>query len=163
MKEEQRNRMREMAHKYLDMGFSVFPAGRDKKPLIKWVKYQKERTTHKQIEEWFKQWPDMNVGIATGALSGIVVIDVEAGGSIDGFPSTVTAQTGGKGWHLLYKYPGYEVRNSTRITELTDVRADGGYILAVPSISDKGPYEWIKAPWEVEMAKYPSEIINSLN
>src|SRR3989344_1379875 len=162
MTNEQRNKMREAAHKYLDMGFSVFPVGADKKPLIKWVKYQIERTTHKQIEEWFKLFPNINLGIATGALSGIVAIDVEAGGSIDGFPSTVTAQTGGKGWHLLYRYPGYEVRNSTRIAELTDVRGDGGYILAVPSISDKGPYEWIKAPWEVEMAEYPDALIKSL-
>ena len=63
----------------------------------------------------------MNIGIATGALSGIAVVDVEAGGDIERFPPTVMAKTQGQGWHLYYKYPSDEIRNSTRITDLTDV------------------------------------------
>lgn len=170
--EERRNWRREIAHKYCDTGYSIIPVGSDKKPLIKWEKYQKERATHEQIEEWFKQFPDMNIAVVTGAISGIIVADIEAGGSIEGFPQTATAQTGGRGFHFYYKHPGYEVKNATRITELTDIRGDGGYVVAPPSISEKGDYAWLIAPWDYiekpeyaegkEMADYPAEFINSL-
>ncbi len=154
--------MREAAHQYLNIGFSVFPCGADKRPLIKWTKYQTERATHGEIETWFKQMPDMNIGIATGALSGIAVVDVEAGGDIERFPPTVMAKTQGQGWHLYYKYPSDEIRNSTRITDLTDVRGIGGFVVAPPSIGAKGSYEWIRAPWDFEMAEYPAEVMNAL-
>ena len=162
MKEEETKIRREIAHRYLDMGYSIFPAGADKRPLIKWVKYQTELATHEDVDAWFQSWPDMNIGIVTGAISGIVAIDIEAGGSMEGFPKTVTSRTGGGGVHMLYRHPGYEVRNATRITELTDIRGDGGFIVAPPSMSSKGSYEWLRAPWDYEMAEYPGEIINSL-
>ena len=55
-------------------GFSVIPIRLDKKPLIKWEKYQQTLPTEKEIEHWWRRWPGANRGIVTGKLSGIAVI-----------------------------------------------------------------------------------------
>lgn len=160
---EQQNKLRKAAHQYLEQGWSIIPVGRDKRPLLgSWKQYQSERASHEQVEAWFAQYPEMNIGIVTGAISGIAVIDVEAGGSIENFPRTLTAKTGGLGKHLFYKHPGTEVKNGTRVAPLTDIRGDGGYVVAPPSISDKGSYEWIDDPVATEMAEYPVKLIEAI-
>ncbi|MDO8600549.1 MAG: AAA family ATPase [bacterium] len=139
---ENKNLKLEVALDYQSKGFSIIPVGADKKPLIAWGAYQQRKASSKEIEEWFKNYPNMNIGIVTGKISGIVVVDIEKGGNSDGYLPTVTAKSGGGGIHLYYKHPGYEVPNGARVRALTDIRGDGGYVLAPPSISDKGTYEW---------------------
>ena len=106
---------------YHSLGWSVFPVGKDKKPLIKWTKYQSERATPEQIKAWFEQWPNMNLGVTTGALSGLVVLDLDIK---HGWSSkklreegcdlslTATSRTGNGGEHFFLKHPGGNVRNS---------------------------------------------------
>ncbi|OGG48695.1 hypothetical protein A3C18_02415 [Candidatus Kaiserbacteria bacterium RIFCSPHIGHO2_02_FULL_54_11b] len=151
--------MKETALKYAEMGYSIIPIrAKSKKPLVDWKRYQTERATPEEIEKWFKEWPNMNIGIITGAISGIAVVDVENGGSLEGLPPTVTAKTGGGGWHLYYRHPGHKVGNEVRTRELTDVRGDGGYVVAPPSVSEKGAYEWSVAPWDTPMEAFPAHV-----
>lgn len=141
---------------YLEQGFSVIPIGQDKKSLIGWKKYQTKKATEEQIQDWFKRFPGANVGIVTGSISGIVVVDVEKGGGVEDLPPTVISKTGGGGWHYYYKHPGFEVKNSTRIRELTDIRGDGGYIVAPPSLHKSGNnYEWAVSPDMADFAELP--------
>src|SRR3989344_1801406 len=129
--------MFEIAKKYLAKNISVIPVGKDKKPLINWKEYQTRLVSQSEAFEWWQKWPDANIGIVTGKISGITVIDVEAGGDISRFPSTTIIRTGGGGWHLYYRYcPGME--NKTRVFPLRDVRGDGGYVVAPPSIHSSG-------------------------
>ncbi len=145
----------EAALDYQAKGFSVIPVGSDKKPLINWKEYQNKRATPEEIKEWIEKYPAMNIAIVTGRISGIVVVDIEKGGSSEGYPPTVTAKSGGGGVHLYYKHPGYEVPNGARVKELTDIRGDGGYVLAAPSVSDKGEYEWIISPDDSDFSDWP--------
>jgi hypothetical protein len=137
----------EWALHYQSLGLSVIPVSRDKKPLIPWKEYQSRRASPSEIVGWFKNSPEKNIGVATGKISGIVVVDIEKGGNSEGYPPTVTAKSGGAGVHLFYKHPGYDVPNGTRVKELTDIRGDGGFIIVAPSKSEKGQYEWI-TPFE---------------
>ncbi len=116
-------------------------------------------TDAKRIRAWWKQWPDANIGIATGAPSGLVVIDLdgpEGGQSMKAaqqrlgkLPSGPVAKTGGGGWHLLFKRPDGPVRSRTGVVAGIDVRADGGYIVAPPSIHASGEtYRWHVQPEE---------------
>lgn len=155
--------IKEAALKYIELGYSVIPVDKEKVPLIKWKKYQEERATAEDIEAWLNEWPDMNIGIVTGAISGFVAVDVENGGTTAGFPPTVTSRTGGGGWHLLYRHPGVPVENVVRMRELIDQRGDGGYIVAPPSISIKGSYQWEMSPLDAEMAEYPSDFVEELS
>lgn len=130
------SQMLAQAKKYLSTKISVIPVGQNKIPLVPWKEYQLRYATLAEVEGWWTQWPDANIGIVTGKISGITVIDVEAGGDISNFPSTAIVRTGGGGWHLYYAYCPFE--NKTRIFPLTDVRGDGGYVVAPPSIHSSG-------------------------
>ena len=69
---------RAAALRYLSLGWSVAPMQpRGKRPLVRWTTYQGRRATAGEVEQWFRRWPDANVGIVTGAVSGLLVLDVD--------------------------------------------------------------------------------------
>lgn len=144
---------------YRARGWSVIPVGFDKKPLILWGEYQTRHATENEIHKWWHDFPNAQIGIVTGPISNLAVIDVEAGGNFEGFPDTVTAKSGNFGRHFYFIHPGCPVASAIRIRELTDIRADGAYIIAPPSRSYKGEYEWIKAPGEIELAPLPKWVL----
>lgn len=132
------------ALEYWKLGFSVIPvAFKDKKPLVNWQKYQTGRATKEQVEGWFKN-PEINVGVVTGAISGVVVVDVDTTEKIDKpLPPTATTRTGRGGWHYFYKHPGKSVKTVAGIIPGVDIRGDGGYVVMPPSIHPNGnKYEW---------------------
>ncbi len=115
-----------------------------------------------RIWRWWRRWPDANVGIRTGRESGLVVrdVDVRHGGdtslealeaTYDRLPPTLTALSGGGGKHLYFLYPGSHIPNSAQLGRFSglDVRGDGGYIVAPPSLHQSGQhYAW-------EVLSYP--------
>ncbi len=115
------------------------------------------------VAGWWQRWPDANVGIATGAKSRLVVLDVDAGhggaGTLAGLervhgklPKTAKVLTGGGGAHYFFHQGNGEVRNSAgKLGAGLDVRADGGYVVAPPSIHASGRvYRWTS-----DLAKSP--------
>ncbi|MEK9158357.1 MAG: AAA family ATPase, partial [Patescibacteria group bacterium] len=100
----------------------------------------------------------INIGVVTGSISGVIVIDVEAGGSTDGLVPTVISKTGGGGWHYYYKHPGHPVPTKTRIKEKVDIRGDGGYAVLPPSIHQSGKeYEWAMPPEMADIVDIPKD------
>ena len=109
-----------------------------------------------QILEWWRQWPDANIGIANGSVAGIVVLDIDVKkGGLDslvelqgkyGHVDTLTSCTGGGGRHLILQCPsGISLKSSTsEIAPGIDTRAEGGYIVAPPSRHISGKLYW----WE---------------
>jgi hypothetical protein len=100
-----------------------------------------------KILEWWMKWPTANVGIPTGAVSGIDVLDVDPGG--EDSLSTLIGQHGplpdtrevktGRGRQSWFKHPAVSIRcNAGVLGKGLDVRADGGYIVAPPSIHPNG-------------------------
>jgi replicative DNA helicase len=119
-----------------------------KVPLVSWKEFQTRRPTEQEVEFWFSQWPDANIGIVTGRISGIVVFDLDSEHAVQyaedegGLPDTPKVKTG-KGYHYYMRYPDFEVRNDVRKELDIDIRADGGYVVAPPSIHGSGRhYEW---------------------
>jgi len=67
------------ALKYHEMGFSVIPIRSNKKPyLMTWAEYQKKKPTEDSIRKWWSTWPDANPAIVTGAISNLMVVDVDS-------------------------------------------------------------------------------------
>ncbi|MCB1116040.1 MAG: bifunctional DNA primase/polymerase, partial [Chlamydiia bacterium] len=67
----------EAARSYVARGFSVIPIrANGKRPAEDWEQYQHTLPTGEQLTEWFDT-TDLNIGIVTGAVSGIYVIDVD--------------------------------------------------------------------------------------
>jgi bifunctional DNA primase/polymerase-like protein len=100
------------------------------------------------IDHWWRQDPKFNIAIATGMRSHIFVLDIDGAdaeaelrkleGQNGELPPTVEAITA-RGWHLYFEYPAQPVRNSAgRIAAGIDVRGEGGYVLAPPSLHPSG-------------------------
>jgi hypothetical protein len=132
------NKCHEAALWYLKKGYSVIPVGIDKKPLIQWQKYQKIRATETEINQWWLDFPEANVGIVTGKLSNVTVIDVDDPSLLKdvSFPETFTVETG-RGKHFYYIYT--ESRNTVNVGgKKIDLRSEGGYVIAPPSRHSSG-------------------------
>jgi DNA-binding transcriptional ArsR family regulator len=156
--------LREAAVEYAGRGLPVFPC-RGKEPLTEHG-FHDASTDIETVLAWWKRWPTANVAVRTGVQSGLVVLDVDAGGGAGSLrrlevergklPATAEALTGGGGRHYLFRHPGQEVRNSAgKLGTGIDVRGDGGYIVAPPSVHESGRvYRWIR-PLEKGIAECP--------
>jgi len=167
---------RSAALDYAARGWSVIPMQpQGKRPLVAWRPFQQQRAGPAEIEAWFRRWPDANVGLVTGAISGLVVIDVDvrhdgahsvdaaerAGGPL---PSTVEALTGGGGRHLYCAHPGRWTPNRVAMRPGIDVRGDGGCVVAPPSLHPSGRrYAWRAghAPGERPLAALPVQLFGN--
>jgi integrase len=143
--------MLEHAIKYHRMGVGVIPLwpGAKKPILTRWEPYQRRRPTEQEIRGWWQRWPDANIGIVTGLVSGLVVLDIdseEGNESLKGrhMPATAAVQTI-KGYHYYWQHPGGSgLGNWVRKMPGCDLRADGGYVVAPPSVHPSGErYEWM--------------------
>lgn len=134
---------------------------KSKIPLINWKPHQYERANPQQIQEWVEKYPDLNIGLLTGSISGVAVVDIEKGGSVAGYPITATVQSGRGGWHLYYSIPeGKKVGTRTRVLPLTDISGEGSYIVAPPSSTDN-LYEWVVPLTQVsELPPFPVEMFD---
>lgn len=140
----------ETIKKYINQGYSVFPVQLskkgekvEKKPVVEWADYQQRYATDQEINVWCSMLDFNALGMATGKISGITVLDIDDP-SITTYDSKMKVKTISGGFHLWYKYkPG--VRNTVRVGEkLMDVRGDGGYVVVPPSeLSGVGKYEWL--------------------
>lgn len=163
----------EAAKRYLARGWSVLPLRPlDKRPL-RWENLQNERPCEDDIAEWFQRWPDANVGIVTREISNLIVLDVDPKHGGDAtlerlehrfrpLSATVEAVTGGGGRHLFFAHSGDLTRNRAGLTQGVDLRGDGGYIVAPPSIHPSGcPYTWVtgRGPDEITLAPLPHWVI----
>ena len=155
-------------------GWYVFPCKpKDKRPLIQAWQHQATIDPDK-IEAWWNQWPDANIGIACG-FSNILVVDLDTDkGGIDSWRSlgvddsgALISLTGGGGQHLVFKASAeYDIHNSTsKLGEGIDVRGNGGYIIAPPSIHPNGrEYAWEASahPEDFPLANMPATLLSLL-
>jgi len=129
-----------LALQYFNHGWSVIPVGANKRPLIEWKKYQKERATAEQIYNWFEQFPDMQIGVVTGKISNLTVIDMEKDANFALIPDkTFTVQSGSGGVHKYFTHDS-DFANAVRVVPEIDIRGEGGFIVAPGSTSVKGKY-----------------------
>ena len=132
---------------YLGLGYSPIPIMRGEKfPTLKWAEYQKRKATQAEITRWFTEDPDSNVGIVTGKISGITVIDVDGPEGLHSLdthaivlPATYVVRSP-KGMHFYYKYQPAPYTVAGLLPNV-DVRNDGAVICAPPSKTANGTYE----------------------
>lgn len=155
---------------YLSLGLSVIPLeARGKRPLIPWTEFQHRRATEQEVKEWFQKWPDANLGIVTGQISGCVIIDLDGPEGISqatklGLETSVVSLTG-NGKHLWYSLPkdGKLVANAVRIFSGVDIRGEGGYVVAPGSIHESGKrYRFLNVLKDVaELPFFPTTLLQT--
>lgn len=148
--------------------WAVFPVSpQTKKPLTPHGCKDAKKSVG-AIRAWWKRWPNASVGVATGSISNLVVIDedLDEDKGLYGFrevdqwerthtklPETVRAITGRGGAHCYYRYTGDDIKNRAGILPGVDVRGEGGYVVAPPSVHPNGTeYQWEIAPEEMPVA-----------
>ena len=160
---------------YAARGWPVLPLRpRGKEPLTA-RGYKDASADPLVICDWWQQWPTANIGVATGGPSGLLVLDIDPRGGGDEalrdlerqhgpLPETIESQTGGGGRHIFFRCP--DGLGCGKLTEGIDIKANGGYVAAAPSIHPSGaPYAWEVAhhPDDVPLADPPAWLLALLN
>jgi len=123
---------------YVNDGLSIIPIQPGgKKPLIPWQEFQQRRATESEVKAWLDKWPDMNVAVVTGRISGITVVDVDDKEFHEEMRDQIISVVTPRGYHYYYRYSP-TVQNKVGISSKIDIRNDGGYCLLPPSEG----YEW---------------------
>ena len=171
-----------------DLGYPVFPVYGVRNGICTCRKRAKCRTPGKHprnrngvtgataeidvVRRWWADQPSSNVGLATGARSGLVALDVDprhngdddlkrAQKRLGELPEGPVAQTGGGGWHLFFEHPG-RVRGKLPGTTGIDVKGDGGYVVVPASIHVSGnAYSWLEL-LEGEVPSLPESWLEAL-
>jgi hypothetical protein len=129
-------------------------------------------TNEKTIRTWWTQWPRANVCIRTGQVSDLVVIDVNPRNGGDDtlddllarygpLPHTVVSLTGGGGRHFFFTYAPVP-SGSHALGPGVDLKSDGGYIVAPPSLHKSGrryAFERSSMVGEVALAALPEWVM----
>lgn len=176
------------ADSYRALGLAVIPAaGREKIPLGRWREFQNgiPQTVH---DRWYgadgEHRANYRMGFLTGAASlgdgwKLLVIDLDEKGSVSGSatwdhwiaehelgcdPETWRARTGGGGQHIHFRYPAHlTIRNTQETFCGIDVRAEGGFVIAPPSMHQNGKsYTWLFSPFETELAEAPQWLLTKV-
>ncbi len=162
----------EAALLYLSRGWSVLPlcpwdhvgvgkdharscdeqGNRGKRPLINWDAYQIRPPTPEEVAAWWKRWPNANVGIALGSVSGLVGLDADGAEGeqlIERFGGGVLTpcamfMTPGGGCRFLFQIPAGEMVPSRGVSvgghKGAELLADGKQTVAPPSRHKLGGY-----------------------
>src|SRR5918997_2419781 len=147
------------AAEYRRRGWSPIPIKeRSKEPnLLELRPYLGRKATKEELDSW--PWP--GVGIVTGPVSGVLVLDVDGPEGEEelrkhGHPPTPMVRTAGGGLHLYFKHPDQEEKTNIRVAPGLDVKASGGYVVAPPSKGPNGKrYERVVSPEEADLADPP--------
>jgi hypothetical protein len=151
-------------------GYRVFPCKADKSPATP-NGFKDAACEHASIELLWRQHPAVLVGVATGAVGGIAVLDIDLAKHAEAqawwdfhrerlLPARIHRTRSG-GLHLIYRHrPGLRC-SAGLINRGVDVRADGGYIIWWPGaglevLEDGGIQAW--PDWLVPIEPSPPSI-----
>jgi len=168
--------MRDQALQYLTMGLSIIPLRPRPEPDIKevakmaaipWKPFQTERATAEQVQEWFTRWPTAGIAIITGTISGVIGVDLDNQAAIDwahaNLPPTPWVTISGRdehGEHWYYRHSGHDIKNGVKLKVgdgiKIDIRGDGGYLVAAPSVHPNGSVYTQAGDWSVSVHDLPA-------
>ena len=155
---------------------STKEAGKHPQQVSSWI--AQATTSEKIIQHWWTKSPNANIAVQTGPVSGILVVDCDCRDDGDGFAQlqeldpehrtidewkTVKARTGSGGYHIFFNPPDEPLTIGSKIGGLNiDLRCDGGYIAAPPSVNGAGAYSWLSDPADTELMHCPAWLIEFL-
>ena len=160
---------------YASLGWSVVPVRRGEKiPAMPWARLQTFPADEMAIRSWLDIDTSFGIGLIQGIGAGTIVLDfdardggmetlaqLEARGMIPA--NTPRALTPGGGAHIILRHPGRRVPTRKGVLPGMDVRGDGGFIVAHPSIHENGRrYEWdVDAhPEDMPVADCPGALVD---
>jgi len=164
--------------RYLDWGFSIIPLrwGTKRPALDSWDEFQSRRPTPDEVQKWWGDGQQHGIAIVCGKVSNLVVLDIDDPEKFgvalkvigETLPDTPIVRTR-KGWHLYFRYPANRiVRRHDRLDDWgAELRGDGCYVVAPPSVVDGHHYHWAKrngrlmALGEVPISECPEWLLDA--
>ena len=158
------------AVEYLTLGYSIFPlVPGDKRPGVKWEKFQTRHIEKDEWREWWGEHPDSNIAIVTGELSNVDVIDVDSEEGRKelenqlpaGFKTQIVKTP--RGYHYFFRHTD-GVRNKAQFIKDCDVRGGGGYVVAPPSTVKGHKYRWLPGhtPEDALLQEIPEPLLGKI-
>lgn len=167
-----------------DMKLPVFPCDEkpdekgkiSKRPYVKGG-FKAATLDEQQISKWWTRWPDALIGVPTGEITGLFVVDIDQSDTKNGElsfealglgdPVTCQTLTQSGGRHLIFKYPnGYDLNCDAtgKLAAHVDIRANGGYVIWAGSVTRFGKYQYRPSfsPKEVGFQEMPEELLEKL-
>ena len=145
-------------------GWSCFPIPRGEKAAkVKWERWQAKRPDPATVAGWASR--ESNIAIVTGAISGLLVLDLDSADAVAEaealvLPDTIRAKTA-KGQHVYFQHPGGTIKNRAGIKPGWDIRCDGGYVIAPGSLHPSGAeYSWHHPPGLFDLAPPPQWLLD---
>ncbi|WP_443628047.1 phage/plasmid primase, P4 family [Candidatus Njordibacter sp. Uisw_002] len=144
--------MEQRTRDIIEQGYPVFPCVPNKKIPITSRGFYDASADKEVIKQWWAQSPKANIGLATGAKADLLVIDVDVKNGAGGLASMEALEfelgplntrkivTPSGGYHLYFKHPRDEIKNTIGIRPGIDIKTEGGYVLAAGSVINGNPY-----------------------
>ncbi len=133
-----------------------------KHPKIPWREFQEKRVTEQRCRLWFRD-EDTNIGIITGKISNLVVVDEDEQEATNplNLPQTLTVSTSQGRRHFYYKYPeGIEEIKTGPLKNFpkVDIKGDGGFVVCPPSRHISGTqYKFVNE--SQPMVEFPTRVL----
>jgi hypothetical protein len=130
-------------------------------PLIPWTEYQSRLPTIKELETWFLNTKN-NLGVVTGKVSNLSVLDADSPEALAGVKHTscITVLTK-RGRHSYFLHTG-EANSASKIAEHIDVRGEGGFVVAPPSMVDGFRYRFLSPVINhLRLDAFPRELLTN--
>jgi archaellum biogenesis ATPase FlaH len=170
------------ALEYAEAGYAVIPVKRSDKAPYTPNGLEDASKDATMIRQWWQHWPEANVAIVCGHISGdLFVIDIDIKpdkgkygdeellkwqGAYGDFPETVRQRTGSGGQHQFFTHPDIALyKNKVNAIPGIDIRGEGSYVVVAPSVYEDGRvYEWEGASIldKIEVAKANESVIRLL-
>lgn len=140
----EQNNILQCALDYHRLGWCIIPIGSDKKPLVQWKKYERQRPTEAQLKRWFGSGRVKSLAAVCGAVSGkLAVLDLDSKERCDWWRKThpelaaqlPTVQTK-RGLHVYFRAEPFRKRNAGYV----DLLCEGACVILPPSPEKK----WLK-------------------
>jgi hypothetical protein len=166
--------LKEWIKYYTYRRLEIFPCKCNKKNPLTSNGFKGASSDEQVINDWWDRYPDANIGLPTGKVNNLVVVDVDVKNDAGGMGSlkqlqdecgefdTRVVHTPSGGLHYYFSYPlGVDtIKNRTNMKPGIDIRADGGYVIAPGSSIDSNPYEFEDE--HKEIAALPQKLLEIL-
>jgi hypothetical protein len=142
--------MRDCYHYYIECSFSPFPISEEHElQIVDRNQLQRGIPTEAEVESWLEDIPHSNIGINTGKISNLIVVEIQNESreqirdifeDLFHYPTVQTPA----GYHFYMKYQNCEIYNCSNIMDGIDIHSDGSYVIAPPSKDEDGvEYSWL--------------------
>jgi len=141
--------IRSLIEQYIQYGYSLIPIDEEKKPHIYWKKYQYRKAPRSDILNWLNEFRPYNIGIVTGNISRLAVVDVDDISLLPGLEKRMPELTQttrvrtNRGYHYYFSLNNTTVKSTSALFgERLELKGNGNYIVAPPSVINNHRYTY---------------------